>query len=255
MEPETRPTPKSAPSAQSGVQATTGTVTLNLPEHGQLILPIAGVGTRGVAALVDAALLGLLATLLVGSATLLKTDSTIVGALSVLGAGLLPVLLPLLFEARWQGQTPGKRLMSLRVVAADGLPASLGALFLRNVMRLCDFLPFGYGIGLITMAASRHGQRLGDLVASTLVIREDVEALTDLGLTHAPFQEGHALSGLPESVLLAAKRLLDPSRDISPQALQAREHELAEIVRRYRPDLALESNQVIWQRLREAVGE
>lgn len=232
-----------------------GQVTLDLPEHGQLQLPIAGVATRALAALLDGSLLAIVSSIVVGAAAVLGFDRSFLSAAGILAAGIFPVLLPLAFEARWRGQTPGKRVMHLRVIATDGMPASLGALFLRNVLRLVDFLPFGYCLGLLSVAASQHGQRLGDLVANTLVVREDANALLDLGMTKDLIQQGHSLAGVPEPVLMAAKRLLDPSRTLVPQALAKREMEIAHLVRRFRPDLATQTDHAIWLRLKQAVDE
>jgi hypothetical protein len=88
-----------------------------------------------------------------------------------------------LWELATRGFTPGKYLVGLRVVGSDGQPVDAKAIFLRNVLRAVDVLPSGYVIGLVTMIGSRHGQRLGDHAAGTLVIRTDrVEAPAALEL-------------------------------------------------------------------------
>src|SRR3546814_8030841 len=70
----------------------------------------------------------------------------------------------------FNGQTPGKRAMELRVVSADGAPVGWLASIVRNLLRAVDALPVGYGFGLVASLADPHGRRLGDMVASTLVV-------------------------------------------------------------------------------------
>jgi uncharacterized RDD family membrane protein YckC len=232
-------------------------VHLDLPEHGQLQLPLAGMGRRGVAALVDLALLAFFGLFVVVAAAVLAGST---GMADLVGPGaigltfLLPVGGPLLFELVQSGQTPGKRMLDLRVISADGTPASAGQLFLRNVVRLVDFLPFGYFVGLVATFSSKRTQRLGDLVAATLVIREDAQALVELGLT-SHTKVSQELHGIPEAVLRGARLLLDPMRDIEQVARHQRESEVAALVRRYRPDLVAESDEAIWTRLRRALGQ
>ncbi|GIV94214.1 MAG: hypothetical protein KatS3mg056_2923 [Chloroflexus sp.] len=76
------------------------------------------------------------------------------------------------FEWIWNGQTPGKRLLRLRVLREGGRPVDIGAIVVRNLMRAIDFLPLLYGIGLVTMFVDRYHRRLGDLTAGTVVVHE-----------------------------------------------------------------------------------
>ena len=79
---------------------------------------------------------------------------------------------PFLFEWRWNGQTPGKRLLHLRAIKVDGSPVSWIDVLLRNLARPIDaFGPMGL-IGLLMIFVSPKAQRLGDLMARTLVIHE-----------------------------------------------------------------------------------
>ncbi len=83
------------------------------------------------------------------------------------------------FEWFWNGQTPGKRLMKLRVIRDDGRPITLWEAVARNLLRICDAVPGFvlpvYSIGLITIFLSDHDQRIGDLFAGTVVIRERLD--------------------------------------------------------------------------------
>jgi uncharacterized RDD family membrane protein YckC len=80
------------------------------------------------------------------------------------------------FEWLWNGQTPGKRLLKLRVIREDGRPLTLWEAIARNLLRICDAAPGFilpvYSIGLIVIFLSSRDQRVGDIFAGTVVIRE-----------------------------------------------------------------------------------
>jgi hypothetical protein len=77
-----------------------------------------------------------------------------------------------LFEAFWNGQTPGKRLLKIRVIKDSGRQISLFEALARNLLRVIDMLPSFYLVGVITMLCNREQKRLGDLVAGTIVVHE-----------------------------------------------------------------------------------
>ncbi|MBO9717274.1 MAG: RDD family protein [Pseudoxanthomonas sp.] len=137
------------------------------PEGVALQLPAAGPVPRALAWLID---------LLVRMAILMVL-SMVLGMLGGLGQGLYVIGLflvywayPIVLEAAWNGQTPGKRALGLRVVAGDGAPVGWLPAVVRNLMRSVDMLPFGYAAGLVSCLCDRHGRRLGDLVADTVVV-------------------------------------------------------------------------------------
>lgn len=76
------------------------------------------------------------------------------------------------FEMGWQGRSPGKAFLGLRVVHSAGLPLRLRESLIRNLLRGVDILPQSYFVGFVTMLVSRRTQRLGDHAADTLVVRE-----------------------------------------------------------------------------------
>ena len=76
------------------------------------------------------------------------------------------------FEWLWHGLTPGKRLVGLRVLQANGLPATFWQVLVRNVLRIADFLPFFYGAGALAVIINDQNRRIGDQVAGTVVARE-----------------------------------------------------------------------------------
>ena len=78
-----------------------------------------------------------------------------------------------LFEWAWNGQTPGKRWLRLRVIREDGRPVTFWEAAARNLVRIFDMEPFPfYSIGLISVFISNRDQRVGDMVAGTVVVRE-----------------------------------------------------------------------------------
>ena len=78
-----------------------------------------------------------------------------------------------IFEWLWHGQTPGKRWMKLRVIREDGRPISFFEAIVRNLLREFDIMPFPfYSVGLISVFSTDRDQRVGDLVAGTVVVRE-----------------------------------------------------------------------------------
>ena len=140
---------------------------VDTPEGVFLRLPAAGPVPRAFAWLIDAAIRFALVIL----------ASMFLGVLGRFGIGVYLVFLflvvwayPVAFEAMWDGQTPGKRAMGLRVVAANGAPVGWMASFVRNLMRTVDMLPFGYAFGLASSLVDPWGRRLGDVVARTLVV-------------------------------------------------------------------------------------
>ena len=76
----------------------------------------------------------------------------------------------MVFEIATNGQSPGKRVLGLRVIKVQGYPISFSDSAIRNIVRIVDMLPFAYGVGLLTMLLNKNWQRLGDLAAGTLVV-------------------------------------------------------------------------------------
>ena len=94
----------------------------------------------------------------------------------------------MVFETLLRGRTPGKMLTHLRVVSADGGVVGWRQSLLRNLLRIVDSMPAGYAVAIVSMLTSKRVQRLGDLVASTVVIRErqNVVSQGNLDIAVAP---------------------------------------------------------------------
>lgn len=81
-------------------------------------------------------------------------------------------LYPIAFELTSSGATPGKRTFGLKVVMDNGLPVTPAASVARNLLRAADFLPFTYGLAVVSMLVRTDCKRLGDIAAATLVVHE-----------------------------------------------------------------------------------
>ena len=145
---------------------------ITTPEGVELNLRLAGPVPRACAWAIDLAVrAGIMLVLMM---TLSAFGKLGVGLL-LIAAFLLEWLYPAVCEARFDGATPGKKMMGLRVVSDDGTPVHASAAFVRNLLRAVDFLPVAYAVGLVSMLVHREFRRLGDIVAQTVVIyREDV---------------------------------------------------------------------------------
>jgi uncharacterized RDD family membrane protein YckC len=163
---------------------------------------VAGLGSRLLAWLVDTVLWVLLAMMGLLVMVVLETGRPGFGQgffflwifALLLGYGLL-------FEWLWHGWTPGKRLVGIRVVRWDGTAIGFSQSAVRNLLRLVDNLPLGYGLAFVVAIGNRERRRLGDLAAGTLVVY--VEEETRLIL---PVIEGGMGGGEADRARLAVLR-------------------------------------------------
>lgn len=144
-------------------------ITISTPEGVELELALAGLGSRFAAALID---IIIKAGLLIALGVALGIAGAYGDALYAVLAFLVFFAYDIFFETLASGRTPGKRWTGLRVVRLEGQPIGFASSAVRNVVRLADMLPFGYVLGAASILATRKNQRLGDLAAGTLVIRE-----------------------------------------------------------------------------------
>lgn len=143
-------------------------------------MPLAGIGSRFIALLIDTLIwvaailvLALMSWLLVpGITAFSKVSAQWAVAIYVLVLFLLNWGYFTLFEAFWGGRTPGKRVARIRVIQQSGRPIGLFESMARNFIRYVDQIPFFYAVGVIAMFSTRQHQRLGDLAAGTLVVRD-----------------------------------------------------------------------------------
>lgn len=165
--------------------ALTQTVDVETPELAVLTYTVAGVGSRASAALIDfaitvaAVLLTALAISQFASSSPKVSSGSTSSAWAVAIVGIVQFailwLYYVLFEALMDGQTPGKRIMNLRVVRDGGLAVNFEASAIRNLVRAIDLQPgFLYAVGMVSLVANSRGKRLGDMVAGTIVVKEEV---------------------------------------------------------------------------------
>jgi uncharacterized RDD family membrane protein YckC len=178
---------------------------------------VAGIGSRFMAAFVDFLAYFVIAigvSILYGQINRRVADPALSSALEaayIAFTFLLYWAYYIVFELVWGGQSPGKRLVGLRVIRIDGAPAAPGQIVICNIMRLVDLFPGFYVTGLVTMFLNSQSRRLGDFAAGTLVVREGRKvSLSQLSHALAPtlHLSEHAAA---EATALPIHRL-DPER-------------------------------------------
>jgi uncharacterized RDD family membrane protein YckC len=158
-------------------------LSVDTPEQVQLQLAVAGLGTRSIAFLIDYGIVFMtLVTLLLG--VQIATRQSLVDWPWATSHLLLPAVILtlfllfwgyfLIFEWLWNGQTPGKRAMRIRVVKDGGYPISFFDSVVRNLLRAvdCYFPPFFFAVGIVCIFAHSRHKRIGDLAAGTIVVVE-----------------------------------------------------------------------------------
>jgi uncharacterized RDD family membrane protein YckC len=176
-------------------------LTIETPEQIPLEFPLAGIGSRFLAAALDyliqsVAALGLLVAgmiVLAGGPRFSSRVHIWLGAMAVLVFFLLQFGYFAGFEAWWNGQTPGKRRLHLRVIKDSGRPIAVYESVARNLLRIVDSLPGLYGVGIVAMLLSSQNKRLGDYVAGTVVVHE--QPLADQAKVSWTFSASGAPSG------------------------------------------------------------
>lgn len=174
------------------------------PEAVVLQVEPAGLGSRAAAGIIDLLIQWPLAFVLVFAVATVADAAWAIVLLMGLAA-FLPVAYGGVFEGLWNGRTPGKRAVRLRVVATTGAPPTWQQVAIRNIFRVIDQYLL---VGIVLLVFTPRSQRLGDLAASTVVVREGKEG--------AP----PALALAPDAIRDALAHRLDTS------AVGAREYAL-----------------------------
>ncbi len=221
-------------------------------------MPLAGIGSRFIALLVDTLIWVAVVVLLALASWLLVPGITAFSRLSAQWAVAIYVLALFLlnwgyftlFEAFWNGRTPGKRMARIRVIQQSGRPIGLFESMARNFIRYVDQIPFFYAVGVIAMFSTRQHQRLGDLAAGTLVVR-DREQETPLwgesgtrSFAAPTFPENHPISELHVALSLSATGIAK----LSPSDLEVLEWFFAR-----RLDLPLATRAALARRIAAAI--
>ena len=143
------------------------------PERVSFDYQVAGLGTRAIAQVLDVLIiLGILTAVFFVASAVAIVGST--GGVLFLVIGSFVVIFGYFWvsESLWSGQTIGKKAFRLRAVGDRGEPLTFAQAGIRNIVRIVDFLPYAYGIGLIVLFANGKGKRLGDLAAGTIVVKD-----------------------------------------------------------------------------------
>lgn len=218
------------------------------PEIVPITYTIAGPASRCLASVIDSLIILMLQIALVmvivivselTNAFAIPSGTTLLAVWSILAFVLLWGYY-IAFELLWSGQTPGKRIVGLRVIREGGRPIDGSASAIRNLMRAIDFLPFGYGLGLLVMFIDRYARRLGDLAAGTLVVREGLPiTLADLTRAAAPVPLPPRDPDAPPTPMLPNLHLLTPADlDVAEEFLRRRSQLSKESRARLAADLA-----------------
>jgi uncharacterized RDD family membrane protein YckC len=205
---------------------------IETPERVPLHFALASIGNRFIACAIDHALQAATLILMLLAFLILANYSSLGDRLSNAPKWVYAVLIVILFlimsgyfaffEWIWSGQTPGKRWLKLRVIREDGRPVTFWEASVRNLLRGVDILPAPfYSIGLISVFVSGRDQRVGDLVAGTVVVRErEAEApafaqvfaapVTDSALRRAfpPVEFTGSVDGLSEAQIEVVETFL-----------------------------------------------
>src|SRR5678815_261956 len=167
----------------SATLATEDVLIIETPERVPLHFALASIGNRFIACAIDHAIQAITFVVMLLAFITLANYSSLGDRLSSAPKWVYAVLIVILFlivsgyfaffEWIWSGQTPGKRWLKLRVIREDGRPVTFWEAAVRNLLRSFDMMPAPfYSIGLISVFISGSDQRVGDLVAGTVVVRE-----------------------------------------------------------------------------------
>lgn len=218
-------------------------ITIATPEGVDVDLTLAGIGSRFIAALIDTSI-KLVA--FIGSFIFLFGGTSLLGGgdLTSIGSAIFYVVsffiwfgYDVMFETLSSGRTPGKRWTGLRVVRLGGRPVGFVASSIRNMVRIVDFLPTFYLVGMITAIITRMNQRLGDLAAGTVVVREKrVPAAPSASRFGPPSQvpvgipqanESWDVGAVTADDLATIRRFLERRSELAPHARDHLARELA----------------------------
>jgi uncharacterized RDD family membrane protein YckC len=144
------------------------------PERVSFEYQVAGLATRGIANLLDLLILvGVLGGLYFAALAIDAAGAgTVADLMAIIGSFVVVFGYFWACEAFWRGQTVGKKVFRLRAVGDRGEPMTFVQAGIRNVVRIIDFLPYAYGVGLVVLFINGRGKRLGDLAAGTVVVKD-----------------------------------------------------------------------------------
>ena len=211
------------------------------PEAVRLEFSEAGLGSRSLAFLVDVAVRGglLYALIFVLGVAGFVIDETFVVVTLIAASFAVIFVYPVVFETIWNGRTPGKMALGLRVVTVEGAPVRFRHAAIRSAVGIVDFLIGAGSVAILTALATRQSQRLGDLAAGTIVVRERQAAAFSQPIVFQPPQGwgpyGAALdvSRLSDEAYILVRSFLLRVTELRLEARRQRADELAAAVARH----------------------
>lgn len=216
------------------------TVDVETPELVVFSYTIAGVGSRALAALIDSLIcIATIILIMIGVAisSTRRAAGATPGVFDAWAAAIFVLAIfcviwgyYVLFEGLADGQTPGKRLLRLRVVRDGGYSVTFGASAVRNLVRLVDIQPMpSYAVGIVTIMFSKSGKRLGDIVAGTIVVREAL--VREIAPAAAPVAAGTPSSldtALTEDEFTVLERFMERRASLDEERRNALARQLLE---------------------------
>jgi uncharacterized RDD family membrane protein YckC len=160
-------------------------ITISAPEGIELEYTLAGLGSRFLAALADATLCVIVLGAVIGIEAAAGAPRLVLLVTLIVGSFLALFGYWIAFEVWAAGRTPGKRLSGLRVLMASGQPTSFAPSAVRNLMRIVDVYATATVVGVVSIVLSKRDQRLGDMAAGTIVVRERRDRAVMAALTQA----------------------------------------------------------------------
>jgi uncharacterized RDD family membrane protein YckC len=147
-------------------------ITISAPEGIELEYTLAGLGSRFVAAAVDVILRVVVLGAVIGLLAAMGAGGTLLAVVLTVGLFMALFGYDIAFEVWGSGRTPGKRWSGLRVLMISGQPVSFAPSAVRNLLRIVDVWATILIAGTVSILATKRNQRLGDLAAGTIVVRE-----------------------------------------------------------------------------------
>ncbi len=218
-------------------------VTIETPEHIQFTYELAGLGSRFLSLFVDSLIqiigFGILAALLayletaIGSLTALSGRQVagvpILWLIFLISTPLLSIGYFIFFEMMWAGQSPGKRMAGLRITRVSGQQIGFTESAIRNILRLVDVLPTLYAAGILFVFFTARCQRIGDLAAGTIVVKErlweppeaeeePVAQFADMGREEQLARQARGyIAALSRDEIEAVRRFIQRRGELSPE--------------------------------------
>jgi uncharacterized RDD family membrane protein YckC len=200
----------------------TSTLIIRTPEGIVFSQLLAGPVTRFIACFIDQLCIHAALTLLTMLLGLLMVLSiNLAAAFYVIGYFAVSIGYGIFFEWVWRGQTVGKRLLRLRVMDVEGMRLQFNQIVVRNLLRFVDSLPAFYFVGGVTCWLNSKNQRLGDIAANTIVVRNPRVAEPDLDQVLAG--KFNSLRQFPHLAARLRQNVTPAEADIALQSLLRRE--------------------------------